>query len=293
MSIDVGVLQHSTLRVTYRSSDAEFFSICPRLLLSFDVTHNISPGVSPYALAISNFMGELRLFKEGSVREYVGQLVAKQPFVLLFAGSTTVVTFGLDLSHYELGQIEKLRESKDLELVTNFTYVAEIHQQPQTRTSSGFQLMFRIPKSDWVEKLLPKLGFKSVSLLEIPKLVDSEFAEIINHVEGAWKQYSMGEYHRVLSDCRKALEALGTKVKSKGFEKTIEEEGRKKTLPDWSKLLGNDDLGDIMGTISQKTIGFITPGSHAGKTINKEDADFALMVTHAIVNLTTRKLLMI
>jgi hypothetical protein len=85
------------------------------------------------------------------------------------------------------------------------------------------------------------------------------------------------------------LEALGAKVRTKGFEKTIEQKGKERKLPDWGKLLGNNDLGDIIGTMIQKTIGFIVPGSHAGKTINKEDADFALMITHAIINLAIRK----
>jgi len=177
-----------------------------------------------------------------------------------------------------------------LQFTAKFAFTAEIQGNPQTRTQSNFSLGFKIPKSDWVETLLPVLGLKTVSLIEIPKLSDPEFQEIISHVDDAWKQYSMGEYHRVLTDCRKALESLASVVKDKGYKKSKEQEGKKRTFPDWGKLLGNEDLGDTVGIINKKARAFIVPAAHAGRTINREDADFALMITHAIVNLITRKL---
>lgn len=137
-----------------------------------------------------------------------------------------------------------------------------------------------------MENYLPYLGIKTVSLIEIPQLIDSEFSEAINHINDAWKQYSMGEYHRVLSDCRKALESLSAKVKSEGYETSDEKD---KVLPDWSKFLGDSELGDIVGTINKKLFRFASPGSHTGRSINKEDADFILMSTHAMANLIINK----
>ena len=292
MSAEISLLQHSRLRITYRSSNSQGFSVYPRLVLNFEVIHNISAGTSPYTIAISDFVGHLSMIVEGGPTYYLSQLLPRQSYVSLSGGSTQVLSFGLNLSHYGLRQIEKLREAKDLVLTANIGFVAEIHQQPQTRAVSGFQVQFRIPKSDWVETILPQMGYKTVSLLEIPQLMDPESQQIIDYINGAWKQHSMGEYNRVLSDCRKALEALSTKIRKKGFEKDIsEEEGRKRKVPDWGKLLGNKDLGGILGTLNQKITGFVTPGSHAGKSVNKEDADFALMTTHAIVNLASKKLL--
>jgi hypothetical protein len=270
------------------------------LLFSFDFTQSGQPrpprpSVGPSAtqeniLILSDFASELRLQGgKGGGDYYVGQVIPKQSLVILQANVRTNLTFGLDLDHQALREIEKLRESKDLQFLATSVFASEIQGQPQTKSTSGFQLRFKVPKSDWAETILPALGFKTVSLIEIPRLGGSEFDEAIGHVDSAWKQYSMGEYDRVLTDCRKALESLSTKVKSMGYQKTVEE-GNKKSLPDWGRLFGNDDLGDIVGTINQKTMGFISPGSHAGRTINREDADFALMITHAVVNLITRKL---
>lgn len=166
----------------------------------------------------------------------------------------------------------------------------EVHQQPQTRSSSSVTVSFRIPKSDWVEKILPQLKYKDVALLEIPRLEDVEFADVVEYINAAWKYHSMGEYSQVLGECRKALETLTTKVKNKGLEKEVMEEGKRRIILDWNKLLGSDEIGEIVGSICQKTWGFVTPGAHAGKTINREDADFALMVTHAMANFVSRKL---
>jgi hypothetical protein len=297
-------VQNALLHANYCSTTTEECSVRPRLLFSFDFTqgstpqpiagrHSPIPGQIPTpvsaTLILCDFAVELRLGTSNK-EYYVGQLVAKQVFVSMQANVRTNLKFGLDLDQYELKEIERLRESKDLQLTANFTFTTELQGNPQTKAQSNFQLGFKIPKSDWVETLLPVLGLKTVSLIEIPTLTGSEFEEVISHIDDAWKQYSMGEFHRVLTDCRKALESLVSVVKSKGYETTLEQQGKKENLPDWDKLLGNNDLGDIVGTISKKTRGFIAPGSHTGKTINREDADFALMVTHALVNLITRKL---
>ena len=36
---------------------------------------------------------------------------------------------------------------------------------------------------------------------------------------------------------------------------------------------------------NKKIYGFTWPGAHTGKSVNKSDAEYALMITHAMVNL--------
>jgi hypothetical protein len=297
MSADVWI-QNALLHVNYCSTNTDSFSVGPRLMFAFDFTQSTAPQgghpprqpITPASatLILGGFIVELKLISNGEY--HIGQLVANEPLISLPAGVRMGFNLNLDLNNHHLREIEKLREAKDLQFLVNFAFTSEVQGNPQTRAIYRFQLRFKIPKSDWVEKLLPYLGLKSVSLIEIPKLAGSEFAEIIGHVDNAWKQYSMGEYHRVLTDCRKALESLTTTVKKKGFKKTTKTEERRRVLPDWGKLLGNDELGSVVGIINRKIRAFITPAAHAGRTINREDADFALMVTHALINLVTRKL---
>ena len=272
-------------------------SIRPRLIFGFDFTQSNKPnapilptGLS--ALELGDFAVELKLVPQNSGNMiYVGYLIPRQPFVTLPANVRTNLTFNLDLDHHELREIEKLREAKDLNLLVNFFFTAENQSQPKTKTMQSAQIIIKVPKSDWVEKFLPDLGVKTVSLIEIPQLIgDSEFSETISHVDDAWKQYSMGEYHRVLTDCRKAIECLAEKIKSKGFVKEeIAQEGKKIIVPDWDKFLVNEELGDVVATINKKISRITATGAHPGRIICREDADFTLMTTHAMVNLILRK----
>ncbi len=138
----------------------------------------------------------------------------------------------------------------------------------------------------WVEKILPSFEFKSISLLEIPK-IDPNFTEIINHIEEAHRQNSMSKPKNVLIECRKALETLTLEVKKRGFKKKIDN----KPVPDWSELFKDKNTGDIIGTINQKLNAFLVPGAHAGSAISREEADFALLVTHGIVMMVSEKLI--
>jgi hypothetical protein len=228
--------------------------------------------------------------KAGAVH-YLGELINRKPFLLLPSGSTDNIVYDFAFDHWGLGQIEKLREGGDLTFRVEGNFTGYNPQQPQSMATSEFILDFRMAKSDWVENILPRLKYKDVILLEIPKLIEPQFEDVITYIDDAWRQYSMGEYDKVLTECRKALETLNKKVKAQGFTKgNTEEQGTKKELPDWDKLFGSSKLGDIIGTMNQKLWGFVAPGAHAGKAINREDADFALMITHAITNIVIHKL---
>jgi len=287
MSTSINLLQ-SRLDITYSLSGAEKLSIHPRLVFNFSFRHSIS-GALPYDLRVSNLTGNLKM-KSENLFIYLGQLVPLYPLITLGKDHTCGIPFSVDLSYPRLREIEKLREGKDLDLLAEVKFIGEQNDQPQNKELSTFQLNFRIPKSDWVEKMLPQLKFKNVSLIEIPDLMGSEFQKIVNHVNDAWKQYSMGEYNRLLTDCRKALEELSKTIRNKGFEKEETNEEKKRKVPDWSKLFGNKNLGSIIKDMNRKTLGFVAPGSHAGTSVNREDADFALMTTHGLVNLATKKL---
>jgi hypothetical protein len=145
-------------------------------------------------------------------------------------------------------------------------------------------------KAIWVETILPQLKYKEVSLIEFPKIEKPEFGDVAARINEAWKQYSMGEYDKVLTECRKAMEALITVVKNRGFQKEITDEKGKRIVPDWEKALGHKEVGDIVEAFVQKLFGFLAPGSHYGKSINKEDAELATMTTHALVNYVAKKL---
>lgn len=289
VSTEIGVFDQ-TLRISDSQIRAIDNSVYPRIKIDLEMAHSTRPGTGAINLNISNLTLRLSIIAKGATYP-IGELIPAQTFFSLQTGNKVYIYCDLSLDHYGLGQIEKLRESTDLRLRIDGGFLAENQQQPQSKNYVSFSHDLRISKSDWVEDILPRMKYKEVMLVEIPKLIEPQFEGMSVYLIDAWRQYSMGEYDKVLTECRKALEELSKTVKSKGFEKEAgNSQGERKKVPDWEKLLNNSDSGNIIGGIHQKLLGFVAPGAHAGKAINREDADFALMVTHAIVNLVIRKL---
>jgi len=283
-----------------RSITADARSLIPRLSLEFEI-HYISSesksGELEYNVFINFGRAELKVrkqvFPEVGETLYVGSLIPEERFfTLLSPNSSSSTRWYIDLDHYRLSQLEKIREGKDLQMCVDLFLIVELQREsPSMRPIQFPSLYIEVPKSDWVEKILPQLKYKEVSLIELPKLDRPEFSNIIVEIDKAWKMYSMGEYKEVLTNCRIAIEGLTDVVKSRGFHKEVEEEGKKKTVPDWESALGHEKMGDLMRSFIQKLYDFLSPGAHYGKSINKEDAELAIMMTHALINFCTKKLL--
>lgn len=212
---------------------------------------------------------------------YIGPLLFDKPSIPMVSQGTSTVRARLILTHYGLKQIEKLRENGDI----NFNIYCELDirdaQQKHLSSSSNFD--GKIAKSDWVEQHLEVYQYKEVVLLEVPKIAFPDFAQAAELLNDAWKKRSMGQFSDVLVDCRKALEFTTNAVKKKGFATP---DGK----PDWTKFIGDENIGDINGTIIKKILGFVSPAAHQGKTFNIEDADYVLLITYAIVNYVLNKL---
>lgn len=273
------------LKVSYTESDADEFAIYPRIRFVFDVSYlNNSPGAGLLFLDGFEFTAVLR--SASGVIRLVGNLLVDMFSIKLSPSGSYVLYAFLDLDSYRLSEIEKLRQGGELSFILNGRFSYTQPAQISTREVETFQLAIKIPRSQWVDNILAKTGFKNVSLLEIPTLPNGEHKEIVKWIESASRQNMMGEYDKVLGDCRKTLEGLTSMVKNRGF-KTKDSEGHE--ISDWEKYFGNEELGDIFGGLCQKMFGFTIPGAHYGKGINREDADLALMVTHAMTNFVLKK----
>lgn len=288
---EVAVTSYSKLSFTYRSATAETYTIVPRLRFDIGVNHILQAGQPGYTIILSYTRSELKIVSKEGSPIYVSTLIPEQPFYILAVGSSLISRFYADLDHYRLAHIEKIREGKDIQMHIELTFIAEVQQQPPLKQPGIIFIRERIPKSDWVEIILPQLKFKDVVLLEIPKIEKPELSEVISKINEAWRQYSMGEYDKVLTECRKAMEALTTIIKNRGFQKEITDDKGKRTVPDWEKIVANEELGKIMEVIIQKYFGFLSPSAHYGKSINKEDAELAIMFAHGLTNFLSKKLI--
>ena len=280
MSIEIGLIQ-SKIRFTHKDTQPDL-ALFPRIRFAFEVSHS----QASYTLLLEIVSMDLTIVSREGAARHLGRLIPSQPFLMIGANTNQTVNCFLQLDYPTLSQVEKVREGRDLAMTLTVNLVGEQQGAPQTRQNNSATFDLRIPKSDWVEGMLPNIGFKDVSLIEIPRLAGQDYSDVIGYQNEAWKQYMMGEYDKVLTECRKTLEALSSHVKDKGLEK--ETNGKK--VPDWEKLLGDNDSGDIVGAVYSKMKGYVAPGSHAGRSSTREDSEFALMVTHAIANLVLKKL---
>jgi hypothetical protein len=275
----------SNLKITYKGIDPDVYSLIPRLQLYLSIEYML-PG-QPNSIDINFEMVELRIRSDGS-NIYVGSFIPERRTLTLSLGQSVPIYLYVDLDHYRLAQMERIRGGKDLQMSLDLYLTVKLGTGLYPIRDT---LLIRIPKSDWVEKYLSELKYKEVSMIEIPKLENPEFSDSIAKINEAWRMYSMGEYDKVLVECRKALESLENVIKGRGFKKEIiEENGEKKTVPDWEKALGHKKMGELMETFVQKLFGFLAPGAHSGKSINREDAELALMSTHALINFFINKL---
>ncbi len=193
------------------------------------------------------------------------------------------------LDYYMIKKIEELRANGDVDFRIYGNFV-ETHLKAQKQASTQLlsqQTEVRVSKSDWVENILPRFDYKEVILVEIPKLNAKEYEKVIQHLNSAWKQKHMGQYDKVLIDCRLSVEALRNIVISKGY--TNEELERKDNL-DWKAFFNSPSFGDIFSKIDQQIHRLTSTAAHPGKSINLEDADYSLLITHAIVNMALKKM---
>jgi len=72
--------------------------------------------------------------------------------------------------------------------------------------------MLRIPRSDWIDRLLPALGYRKTVLLELPLAGRSEVPEdlrdAIRHLDEAHVLRNHESYQKAIQECRRATDAL-------------------------------------------------------------------------------------
>jgi hypothetical protein len=270
------VSQYHSINMEYQSLNVPENSIRPRVLFALTATVMAQ---GSYPLDLEFLPSELQL-NNGF---YVGTLMPQNYYgASAPLNNPLPYTFGLDLDYYVISQLEKFRDGKDLQLQMILRFIAKGQMPQPFLTFPQVNLPIRIPKSDWVEVYLPKLKFRDVLLLEFPKLDGPNFKEAVDHLNNAWKQHGFGEYDKVLEECRKTLETAKELVKKKGMLKEDE--------VDWKQILQSERVGEYVSNVQKNVWGYNSRGAHIGKSVNREDADFALLTTHALLVLLTKNI---
>ena len=170
--------------------------------------------------------------------------------------------------------IDALRETFD-------SIKDELGLRARARTTGG-ALQPEIAQSTWVTEFLPIFNYKEVQLIEIPKIQSDNHSRLVEYLDNAWRFNYMGQYDVVLLNCRKIIEELDSILKDKGFSiKKSLDDGRDVTVADWRGFLNQGEIGKYVDDITENIRRFCNRAAHSGKAIAKEDADYALLTTHA------------
>jgi len=228
----------------------------------------------------------------GSLREDeedIGYLTFTSPFLELGRDQTGPIEADLVLNHSILSRIEEIRANGDVRYRIAGKFISIPVKEaptPQMSVTQDGWFEAKVYKSQWVEHFLPSFRFRDTYLLEIPRIDSQDFGKVSEYLNKAWKHKAMGDYGDVLTDCRNVLQETANIVKNSGFEKRNEEGD---SVPDWKKFFDSEHMGEIFDTVNPKIWWFTSAGAHAGRAINREDADYALLITHAIANMVLKK----
>jgi hypothetical protein len=268
-------------RIKFRLNQASASGGTLRPTLYFNVELSYTYAVKGKTEGIIIFPSVLR-FATG---KQICNLISEPQVTSLLEGST-YINLVAELDYYLISQIEANRKGDlEMEIFVKFADVSNLHNLCQFHMRG-----ITISKSDWVEKFLADFKYKEVMLFELPKLTNPEWGIVVEHFNKAFVKKQLGEDKEVLSECRQAMEALKVIAKKNSVIKTVKNSNEEEVeIIDYEKILG-DDSGKAISDIHKKLMSFLTPGSHHGKSISKEDSEFCLMVTYALINLVLKKM---
>ncbi len=256
---------------------------CPRLVIPINIQSRSAP---PWALdykimslialqcslctdSISNF-----IFAEGS--KLLGTYLSPE--------SSQNIELSIPLDPYRLKELERYRSSGDLKLrlVTelivllpsgNDNRLKEDSNRPRLLLSEIFSIRekinFEIPRSIWIERILPNLKDSNTELIEVP-LGKGRLQEAYRYLEVAEEAYHRWDTKSVYVHCREMATALDRIVRQRlSSDKFSVEERWNRAYERFNNLASLDlhleDIKKSTAVDAQQVI------------IDRRDADFVLL----------------
>ena len=103
----------SNLKITYKGIDPDVYSLIPRLQLYLSIEYML-PG-QPNSIDINFEMVELRI-RSDKDNIYVGSFIPERRTLTLSLGQSVPIYLYVDLDHYRLAQMERIRGGRDLQM---------------------------------------------------------------------------------------------------------------------------------------------------------------------------------
>lgn len=226
---------------------------------------------SPNSIIVECLMSPLKL-KDGQL---VCHTIPLHPYFNAYADRFSEITFLAYLDYDLLCKIEKARNNMDLRLNLDLCY-----KKTGDAVQTSLPVDVYIAKSDWVEKLLRGFNLKDVMLIELPRLIGDPIIErIAQQLEDAHARLVGGDYTGVMVAIQKALEVTKGEYAEKYGIKTDNK-------IDFNKFLDGEIPRESADKIMTGLWSFLQSGGrHSGRSINYEDAEFAILTAYGLINL--------
>jgi hypothetical protein len=209
---------------------------------------------------------------------------------------TTQVTFEIPLDLTTLARIERDRAGADLRVQLTFKLLFAQHGGnglPTFHSGRVDGLNFVIPRSHWVDHLLPGLGYGGLEILEIrygQGFLASQLPKCAEEIKQAKRALSEGQWDRAMLSCRKAVELILDSGKASSPPVTQFPRRVETFLHD--NLPALDDVEAKLLSGQMQLIWEVTSatGAHAAHLAKAADAEFVLRATMALVEYFSRLL---
>lgn len=209
------------------------------------------------------------------------------------------VTFEIPLDVLTIHRIEGERNGGNLKVGLRLRMLFALHGANGGVTFHGgglhSDLVFTIPRSQWVDEHLPGLRYGGLEILEIrygSGLIAEGLRDSAEEIKEAKKYLAEGQWDKVALHCRKSIEGILTAKSPAAALPNIRFDQKVNTLIT-DNLPGIDDaearlLFDQMNLIWQVT----STAAHGAPqhTFKRADAEFVLRITMAIVEYFSRLL---
>jgi len=190
------------------------------------------------------------------------------------------------VSERAIALIEKNRK-KDviftIEIHLQVTLLTE-YQRPEVLVQNEYAHPFQItiPRSEWAENILPKIGYRALRLFEIPlthDLLAEAYGDIITEFDLATEYFNKPDYNKCVAHCRHTLDALKRNLKK------IKELGDSETAFQWLKAI-DERTFEWIDAVEKNTAALAGKTHHSGlkRNFKRWEAESIYLVTMGLMN---------
>jgi hypothetical protein len=253
------------------------------------------PVIQPITLLRA--VGEFRSPEQRVVARFHSDIVLKASNLTYLSTSQEILEIPLDL--VTISRIEKERAGGNLRVELRLRLVFALHVG-NTLLEAGFYsgrvdgLTFTIPRSQWVDELLPGLGYGGLEILEVRYGIGI-FARVlpqsVAEIQEGKKCLSEGQWEKATLHCRKAIEFI-LDSKPSSLPATVKFSHRLDTFITDNLPSVDDAEAKLIAGQMQLIWEITSPAAHAAPAhaFIRADAEFILRITMAVVEYFSRLL---